>query len=43
MVTGTLPFDGQDFKTLAAKVRSGKVAYPSELSNGESIELDDAC
>lgn len=33
MVTGTLPFDGPDFKTLATKVRAGKVIYPSELSN----------
>jgi hypothetical protein len=38
MVTGTLPFDGPDFKSLAAKVRAGKVSYPSELSNGTFYE-----
>ncbi|KAJ3260295.1 serine/threonine-protein kinase KIN2 [Boothiomyces macroporosus] len=32
MVTGSLPFDGPDFKTLAARVRSGKVDFPKELS-----------
>ncbi|KAI8906274.1 kinase-like domain-containing protein, partial [Gorgonomyces haynaldii] len=31
MATGTLPFDGNDFRTLAAKVRSGKVTYPAFL------------
>ncbi|KAJ3325899.1 serine/threonine-protein kinase KIN2 [Boothiomyces sp. JEL0866] len=32
MVTGSLPFDGPDFKSLASRVRSGKVDFPKELS-----------
>ena len=34
MVTGTLPFDGADFKTLSQKIRSGRVEYPRGLSRG---------
>lgn len=30
MVTGCLPFDGGDFKTLAANVRAGKIIYPEK-------------
>ncbi|KAJ3277155.1 serine/threonine-protein kinase KIN2 [Terramyces sp. JEL0728] len=43
MVTGTLPFDGPDFKTLANRVRSGKVEIPKELSTGTFKVTLDAC
>jgi serine/threonine protein kinase len=32
MVVGALPFDGPDFKTLASKVRLGRISYPKHLS-----------
>lgn len=34
MVTATLPFDGVDFKSLAARVRSGKFTYHSLVKPG---------
>lgn len=34
MVTGALPFDGEDFKTLSAKVKSGRFSFPKNMSSG---------
>lgn len=34
MITGCLPFDGDDFKTLALKVRLGNIQFPPHVSSG---------
>jgi serine/threonine protein kinase len=43
MVTGSLPFDGNDFKTLAASVRSGKISYPEKCVNLSKGNLKFLC
>jgi serine/threonine protein kinase len=37
MVTGTLPFDAPDFKSLAAKVRAGKLDFPKGITSSTYI------
>lgn len=34
MLTGSLPFDGPSFNTLSKRVKSGKIAFPSYISEG---------
>lgn len=42
MVAGVLPFDGPDFKTLAFKVRCGKISYPLNINlSKRKLELID--